>query len=285
MPRVDALKTMWSSFLPAARSPPRTACRSTLPAPQPQVEAPFRQFRLVIFSFFAVSAGAATLFGVPQIIATVVGAANAKSVEEVGMDAVINVGALLLCGFLAKRELDSRDKSIARIRREETLGQCKVELSTGRVTQLGSLRSFSRCIVFAGTPEHVQRCIDAAEPFKDRLLDAGVTLVPLPIFGEPVDGVPTPPAEDEDKRWRVRAVRTDEWKAWLLDQMATAGKTEKEARERGLFIGLRLDGRVRSSGLGVPPFERFSLELAPLEGENAWGGLLDGFDGRVSMFQ
>ncbi len=28
-----------------------------------------------------------------------------------------------------------------------------------------------------------------------------------------------------------------------------------------------MDGRVRSSGSGVPPWRRYSLELAPLEGD------------------
>ena len=32
-------------------------------------------------------------------------------------------------------------------------------------------------------------------------------------------------------------------------------------------MGLRLDGRVRSSGMGLPPWQRYALEIAPLEGE------------------
>jgi hypothetical protein len=50
---------------------------------------------------------------------------------------------------------------------------------------------------------------------------------------------------------------------------------------RRLFVGLRLDGRVRSSGSGSPPWRRYALELAPLEGDKAWTGFFDGFDGRV----
>lgn len=50
-----------------------------------------------------------------------------------------------------------------------------------------------------------------------------MTLVPLPIFGEPVEGVPEEPNKEDDKRWRVKAMRLGEWKGWMLDQMATAG--------------------------------------------------------------
>jgi len=196
----------------------------------------------------------------------------------------INVGGLGICGYLAKRELDARKKQIARIMREESLGQCQVQLSTGKLVRMEKLRGFSRCIIFAGTPSHVTACLAAAEPNKERLLERGVTLVPLPLFGAEEEGVPPVP-EGEDKRWRVTPVRLGEWESWLLEQMRLAGKTEADAAAKGLYIGLRLDGRVRASGVGMPPFERFSLELAPVGGAGAWSGLLDGFDGRVSMFQ
>lgn len=46
-------------------------------------------------------------------------------------------------------------------------------------------------------------------------------------------------------------------------------------------MGLRLDGRVRSSGQGLPPWQRYMMELAPLSGDDKWSGFFDGFDGRV----
>ena len=49
--------------------------------------------------------------------------------------------------------------------------------------------------------------------------------------------------------------------------------------DRGLYVGLRLDGRVRASGKGCPSWERIASELAPMEG--MWKGFLDGMDGVV----
>ena len=49
--------------------------------------------------------------------------------------------------------------------------------------------------------------------------------------------------------------------------------------QRGLYVSLRLDGRVRASGTGIPPYERLVAELAPMDG--MWKGLGDGFDGAV----
>jgi hypothetical protein len=70
-------------------------------------------------------------------------------------------------------------------------------------------------------------------------------------------------------------VRADDWKQWFRTQAEDAN-----ARlDRGLYVGLRLDGRVRASGTGVPPWDVFAMQLAPLEG--MWKGVLDGLDGRV----
>lgn len=37
--------------------------------------------------------------------------------------------------------------------------------------------------------------------------------------------------------------------------------------EKGLYISLRLDGRVRASGTGSPPWQRLVRELPPNSGE------------------
>lgn len=86
-----------------------------------------------------------------------------------------------------------------------------------------------------------------------------------------------PPPSPEDIRWRATPLRPDAWREWFDAQLRLSSK----APDSGLFVGLRLDGRVRSSGMGMPPWQRYALELAPLEGEDAWQGFFSGFDGRV----
>ena len=76
-------------------------------------------------------------------------------------------------------------------------------------------------------------------------------------------------------RWEGRAIRADDWKEWFRSQ----AKDANAKLDRGLYVGLRLDGRVRASGTGCPPWRKFALQLAPLEG--MWSGFLDGMDGRV----
>lgn len=48
-------------------------------------------------------------------------------------------------------------------------------------------------------------------------------------------------------------VRLEEWAAWFEQQLSASSKSA----EQGLYVSLRLDGRVRGSGTGAPPFDRF----------------------------
>lgn len=64
-------------------------------------------------------------------------------------------------------------------------------------------------------------------------------------------------------RWKAAPLRLEEWKAWFQEQ----AKLANASLERGLYVSLRLDGRVRGSGLGPPPWQRLVAQLAPVEGD------------------
>ena len=78
-------------------------------------------------------------------------------------------------------------------------------------------------------------------------------------------------------------MNVEEWKAWFKEQADLAGAKI----DRGLYISLRLDGRVRGSGLGPPPWQRLIAQLPKAEGEETgsaacplcwWGCLLPSLD-------
>ena len=64
----------------------------------------------------------------------------------------------------------------------------------------------------------------------------------------------------EDKKWQLEAYESDEWLAWLNEQKQTAN-----VKGDHVFVQIQLDGTVRSSGLGSPPWEKFLSDLAPLD--------------------
>ena len=82
------------------------------------------------------------------------------------------------------------------------------------------------------------------------------------VSGVRLDGQPATLTVARAPRWRAEAVRAEEWRAWFMEQagLAAAGT------ERGLYVSLRLDGRVRGSGVGAPPWERIVAQLPPTDG-------------------
>ena len=70
-----------------------------------------------------------------------------------------------------------------------------------QVLKMAQLRSFSRAVLFAGTPEQCRLTVEQAEQYRDKLEERGVLLVPLPIYaadgGEGADAeVPALEADD-----------------------------------------------------------------------------------------
>lgn len=63
---------------------------------------------------------------------------------------------------------------------------------------------------------------------------------------------------DADKKWCLEAYDVDEWKAWILEQKEFANLPVKEPN---CYIQVQLDGTVRSSGAGLPPWRQFVEDL------------------------
>jgi hypothetical protein len=167
-----------------------------------EVEAPFRSLRLVLLGVGVASATLATLFSIPALLGTLLAAPSAKPLAEVLQDGAINVGALATCGLLFRRDYQARARQVSRLMREDQLGGCQVELASGRVVRLAQTRGFARPVVVAGSPQQVREALAAAEPLREQLLQRGVLVVPLPVFGEPGQlAEPLSQPEAGDLRW------------------------------------------------------------------------------------
>ncbi|KIY99276.1 hypothetical protein MNEG_8687 [Monoraphidium neglectum] len=258
-----------------------------------EAEAPFRTLRLVIFGFSVASAGVGTLISLPQLAGALNGGRNAMQVDDVLTNLAINIGAVTIFAFLFRQDWKAREKQLVRLGRESALASQRVLLANGKRRTLRDLQGTSRCVLLAGTPSQVAASLAAAEPYREQLLQRGVFIVPVPIFDEPASSsgsggdeqqgqqqqaaATIPPLERGDLRWRGEAQQLQGYKQWFQDQLSFS--SSKVTSDTGLYVGLRLDGRVRASGMGGAPWARMVAELAPLEGESKWAGMLDGFDG------
>jgi len=130
-------------------------------------------------------------------------------------------------------------------------------------TNLTITQGSSRIVLIAGSPAQVSASLAEAEQYKEALQLRGVFVVPLPIFEstssgaqdvssgqqqqqqqQPAGGIP--PLELADLRWRGEGENFNGYRQWFEDQLAFT--SSKVNLETGLYVGLRLDGRVRASG-------------------------------------
>lgn len=247
------------------------------------MEAPFRAVRLVLFAFFAGSASVGAVIATTQTLAAAAGGGSIP-LADAGTSLAVDVGAAALFLFLFKRDLDARAKQMARLEREAGLGALRVRLANGRALRVADLRGAARPVVVAGTRAQVDAALAAAAPHREALLGKGVIIVPVALdeaagasssssaAAAPASTPPPSPSRD-DLRFIALPVDPAKFAAWFAAQAAAAGAD----LSRGLYVGLRIDGRVRASGAGVPPFAVFAAQLPPME----WSGFFDGFDGRV----
>ena len=248
---------------------------SNLTKMRSEAQAPFRTARMFVFGAFAANAALGLSIATLQAVTKALGAPSAPPLDQSLQNIGIDLGAALFFGYLYKKDAENREKQMARISREERLSALKCELSSGKVVSLFDLRGFSRVVIAAGDADYCNASIAAAEAVKDPLLERGVLVIPLVLNGGAAESVDAPD-DATDRRFRATPVYTDKWVKWIDEQKREA----KVAAGKGVYVGLRMDGRVRSSGVGTPPWEKFAKELPPAD---KWGGFLDGFDGRVGV--
>jgi hypothetical protein len=247
---------------------------SNLTKMRSEAQAPFRTFRLFIFGAFAANATLGLSIATLQAVTKALGAPAAPPLEQSLQNIGIDLAAALFFGYLFKRDTANREKQMARISREERLSDLRCELSSGKTVSLFDLRGFSRVVIAAGDAAYCDAAIEQAEQVRDPLVERGVLLIPLVLDGSGNESIAPP--NDADRRFRATPVNTTKWTAWIDEQK----KEAKVGDGKGVYVGLRMDGRVRSSGVGVPPWQKFAAELPPAD---KWGGFLDGFDGRVGV--
>ncbi|CAI5946475.1 unnamed protein product [Closterium sp. NIES-64] len=146
-------------------------------------------------------------------------------------------------------------------------------------------------VILSGRKEAVQQAMKRAEGYRKQLQERGVLLVPvlqskgggvlaeskkkgfaavkkpaatlesLEEFEEKAREAAAKRVAEADRRLKAEVVSPGEWDQWVRSQQ----KAEKVAEGTDAFIVLRLDGRVRKSGTGMPDWADLINELPPLD--------------------
>ncbi|XP_059625694.1 protein LOW PSII ACCUMULATION 1, chloroplastic [Cornus florida] len=255
-----------------------------------EVQAPFRGVRRFFYVALSAAAGISLFFTIPRLFHAIQGGDGAPDIWETAGNAAVNMGGIIILGALFFWDNRKEEEQLAQITRDETLSRLPLRLSTNRVVELVQLRDTVRPVILAGQKETVSLAIQKAERFRTELLRRGVLLVPV-IWGEgrapqmekkgfgssPKAAAALPSiGEDFEKRaqsvtaksklraeirFKAEVVSPAEWERWIRDQQKSEGVTPGE----DVYIILRLDGRVRRSGKGMPDWEQIVKELPPVE--------------------
>ncbi|KAK3041489.1 hypothetical protein RJ639_000466 [Escallonia herrerae] len=255
-----------------------------------EVQAPFRGVRRFFYVAFTAAAGISLFFTVPRLLLAIKGGEEAPEIWATAGNAAINVGGIVVFVALFLWDNKKEEEQLAQILRDETLSRLPLRLSTNRVVELVQLRDTVRPVILAGKKETVSLAIQKAERFRIELLTRGVLLVPV-IWGEgrtpqmekkgfglSTKASPSLPSIGEDfekraqsitvksklkaeARFKAEVVSPAEWERWIRDQQ----KAEGVASGEDVYIILRLDGRVRRSGRGMPDWQEILKELPPME--------------------
>ncbi|XP_021806061.1 protein LOW PSII ACCUMULATION 1, chloroplastic isoform X2 [Prunus avium] len=246
-----------------------------------EVLTPFRSVRMFFYLAFIASGGLGGLIATTQLIAALTNPSRALDAPEIVKGLGIDLGAVSLFAFLYLRENKAKNAQIARLSREENLSNLKLRVDEKKVIPLSSLRGIARLVICAGPASVITEAFNQSEPYTERLVERGVLVVPFPTDGnlpsfEFEESEETKEITAKRKRlWQLTPIYIPEWTKWLDEQKKLAGVSS----DSPVYISLRLDGRVRGSGIGYPPWNAFVAQLPPVKG--MWSGLLDGFDGRV----
>ncbi|XP_021820101.1 protein LOW PSII ACCUMULATION 1, chloroplastic isoform X1 [Prunus avium] len=255
-----------------------------------EVQAPFRGIRRFFYLAFSAAAGISTFFTVPRLFRAISGGDDAPDLWETAGNVAINIGGLIVLVALFLWENKKEEEQLTQISRDENLSRLPLRLSTNRIVELVQLRDTVRPVILAGKKETVSLSIKQAARFRTELLRRGVLLVPViwdevrapqiekKGFGAPSKAAAALPSigEEFEKRtqsitaksklkaeirFKAEVVSPSEWERWIRDQQKSEGVTPGE----DVYIILRLDGRVRRSGKGMPDWQQIVKELPPIE--------------------
>jgi hypothetical protein len=194
-----------------------------------EVLSPFRTVRQFFYIAFMASGGLGTLITLSKVAASLSGVDNGVSLESMLKDLGIDVLAVVIFAFLYSQDAKAKNAQLARLGREESLGQLRLELSNKKVVTASSLRGRARLVILAGPSKHIEAALKSAQPFKDQLVERGCLVVPLITEGDKTEAlaspggqtsespIASPPVEykvsiETERRWKATPLYTGEWR-------------------------------------------------------------------------
>lgn len=249
-----------------------------------EVESPFRKVRLVFFGSSTGSALTALYFSALNTVKALVGGyADAQPLDEALTSDAINIGAAVVCGYLAYREYQAGQSNLARIARGGKLASLVVEPAApgSKRQQMTNYRRSYRVVIAAGGKDYISKLarsmtavqLSDANIIPEKLVEVDVIVVPVLL--EAVDdgkvvardtrsfwkeGIQPDP--EVDKNFDItRAdpviafpIGNNQWSEYLESEIETAAGQGFDVLEKGITLTVKKNGRILRRATGQPPF-------------------------------
>lgn len=260
-----------------------------------EAKAPFRLTRIIFLGGLAAGAALGLFIITGRLVAALQGGEGAPDLQETVQNFGINSAALGVLGFFVYRDVSAARRDQAVVEREEALARLQVSLGSGeRVIPLAAFRGTTRPVIIAGSRTQISRALAGAEPFREALRERGVSVIPIELsaedagdklrqlkaefaaergagsggakgFGGGGEAKPAAPQAaagltKKDRKWQLKAADEVEWQQWLAQQKQAANITADT-----VYVQVQLDGSVRASGSGIPPWQKFVDDLPELD--------------------
>eukprot|EP00980_Cylindrotheca_fusiformis_P007362 scaffold1525_cov142-Cylindrotheca_fusiformis.AAC.162 len=249
-----------------------------------EVESPFRKVRLLFFASSAGSALTALYFsGLNTVKALVGGYADAQPLDEVLTSDAINIGAAIICGFLAFREYKVGQSNLARISRGGKLASLVVEparalTAAENVRRLADYRRDYRVLIAAGNEDYISELalslnsdrLQDTNIIPERLEETNVVVVPV-LLASSADGSFS--VSDTRSLWKQVEAKSDKdrnfdisrsdsvvafprgnnaWLDYLQEDINTATSQGFDVLEKGITLTIKKNGRILRRATGLP---------------------------------
>jgi hypothetical protein len=226
-----------------------------------EAESPFRKVRL----FFYIALGGGALISLAVSVARIaagLSGINADLLQQSTTNAAIDIGGLVVLGFLYQQDLKAQESRLQRASKGAELAKLSVRASksiTGDLdmnseaetftTSLASLRRGrgieKRVVIAAGGQKKIAEVLEKAKKLDSLLSASDLLIVPvlLPGASAPDDSGGLPDC--------IALPVGSNWRALLADEAEEASKQGVDVQNEGFCVILKKNGRVGQRTKGI----------------------------------
>jgi len=258
-----------------------------------EIESPFRNLRLYLFGVSTASALLALYFSAFSALKGYLGGfSNIPPLEESLQSCAINVGAVLVCGFLTYRDYVAGEANLERISKGGALARLRVISMNKNLKHQLTMKDYrrnSRVVIAVGGDEYIStllRSLSADQRSNsmnlvDSLKEVNAIIVPVLLedngkrVGYTLDKWQALQlVNDEDQNFDVSCADSiisiptgnRQWSDYLKSEIETAQKQGFDVMTKGFTITVKKNGRILRRATGQPQWNTFISAMEVMDG-------------------